>query len=174
MKHLFRKLFLLWIFSGSLDSFCQERYSITLLNKDPWYHTKEYRAVDGPDSTQRIFSVIINGKTATITHIPKDLFRDIDTVNIFGRIFTFLPENIPYTDTIPSTLWSSLNATIIEDRIQPDTLRATLIVYYDKGPAILHTKPGFVVRRFMEIIGYLDDRKKVIKAPLEVLTYKLK
>lgn len=52
----------------------------------------------------------------------------------------------------------------------PDTIRATLIVYYDNGPAILHTKPGFVVRG--EI--FLDDRKKVIKAPLEVLTYKIK
>lgn len=55
---------------------------------------------------------------------------------------------------------------------KPDTLRATLIVYYDRGPAILHTKPGFVV------IGkdtvYLDDKKKVIKAPWEVLTYKIK
>lgn len=51
-----------------------------------------------------------------------------------------------------------------------DTLRCTLIVYYDNGPAILHTKPGFVVRG--EI--FLDDRKKVIKAPWEVLTYKIK
>lgn len=55
---------------------------------------------------------------------------------------------------------------------QPDTLRCTLIVYYDKGPAILHTKPGFVVRGEREI--YLDDKKARIKAPLEVFSYKLK
>lgn len=55
---------------------------------------------------------------------------------------------------------------------KPDTLRCTLIVYYDNGPAILHTKPGFVVRGEREI--YLDDRKRVIKAPWEVLTYKIK
>jgi hypothetical protein len=55
----------------------------------------------------------------------------------------------------------------------PDTLRATLIVYYDNSPAILHTKPGFVVRQTGKDEVYLDDRKKVIKN-LEVLTYKLK
>jgi len=59
-------------------------------------------------------------------------------------------------------------------RTNPDTLRATLIVYYDNGPAILHTKPGFVVRWWTGEELYLDDKKKVIKAPLEVLTYKLK
>lgn len=66
--------------------------------------------------------------------------------------------------------------------IKPDTLRATLIVYYDRGPAILHTKPGFVVRALRTAIGseryynetFLDDKKKVIKAPWEVLTYKIK
>lgn len=56
---------------------------------------------------------------------------------------------------------------------KPDTLRATLIVYFDRGPAILHTKPGFVVRQFGKDEVYLDDRKRVIKG-LEVLTYKLK
>lgn len=56
--------------------------------------------------------------------------------------------------------------------IKPDTLRATLIVYYDRGPAILHTKPGFVVRGEREV--YLDDRKRVIKSPLEVFSYMLK
>ena len=56
--------------------------------------------------------------------------------------------------------------------VKPDTLRCTLIVYYDNGPAILHTKPGFVVRGEREV--YLDDKKKVIKAPWEVLTYKIK
>lgn len=54
----------------------------------------------------------------------------------------------------------------------PDTLRCTLIVYYDNGPAILHTKPGFVVIGKSEI--FLDDKKRVMKAPWEVLTYKLK
>lgn len=57
---------------------------------------------------------------------------------------------------------------------KPDTLRATLIVYYDKGPAILHTKPGFVVRQLGKEEVYLDDRLRVVKSPLEVLTYKLK
>jgi hypothetical protein len=55
----------------------------------------------------------------------------------------------------------------------PDTLRATLIVYYDNGPAILHTKSGFVVRRSRDEV-YLDDKMKVIKAPWEVYGYKLK
>jgi len=55
----------------------------------------------------------------------------------------------------------------------PDTLRATLIVYYDRGPAFLHTKPGFVVRRWGKDDVYLDDRKKVIRN-LEVFSYKLK
>lgn len=57
---------------------------------------------------------------------------------------------------------------------KPDTLRATLIVYYDRGPAILHTKPGFVVLRGGKEDVYLDDRKRVVKAPLEVFSYKLK
>ena len=56
--------------------------------------------------------------------------------------------------------------------IKPDTLRCTLIVYYDRGPAFLHTKPGYVVRGEHEV--FLDDKKKIIKAPWEVLTYKLK
>lgn len=56
----------------------------------------------------------------------------------------------------------------------PDTLRATLIIYYDRGPAILHTKPGFVVLRGGKEDVYLDDRKKEIKAPLEVWSYKIK
>lgn len=60
-----------------------------------------------------------------------------------------------------------------EDPHRPDTLRATLIVYYDRGPAILHTKPGFVVWGDSEIV-YLDDKKKVIKEPWEVWTYKIK
>lgn len=55
---------------------------------------------------------------------------------------------------------------------KPDTLRATLIVYYDNGPAILHTKPGFVVLGKETV--YLDDRKRVIKAPWQVFTYKVK
>lgn len=55
-----------------------------------------------------------------------------------------------------------------------DTIRCTLIVYYDSGPAILHTKPGFMVRRFMEIVGYLDDKKRVIKAPWIVYDYRKK
>lgn len=57
---------------------------------------------------------------------------------------------------------------------KPDTLRCTLFVYYDRGPAIVHTKPGFVVMQDYKDNIYLDDRKKVIKSPLEVLTYKLK
>jgi hypothetical protein len=57
---------------------------------------------------------------------------------------------------------------------KPDTIRATLIVYYDRGPAILHTKPGFVVMRFDKDDVYLDDKRRVVKAPFEVLTYKLK
>jgi len=61
------------------------------------------------------------------------------------------------------------------DPIKSDTIRATLIVYYDgNGPAILHTKPGFVVQACYGVVTYLDDKKKIIKAPLEVLTYKLK
>lgn len=55
-----------------------------------------------------------------------------------------------------------------------DTLRCTLIVYYDKGPAILHTKPGFVVRQFGKEEVYLDDKLRVVKSPLEVFSYKLK
>lgn len=55
-----------------------------------------------------------------------------------------------------------------------DTLRATLIVYYDGPSSILHTKNGFVVRQAYKDLIYLDDRKRVIKKPVEVLTYKLK
>lgn len=58
--------------------------------------------------------------------------------------------------------------------VKPDTLRCTLIVYYDSGPAILHTKPGFVVRQWNMDDVYLDDRKKIIKAPWEVYGYKIK
>lgn len=57
---------------------------------------------------------------------------------------------------------------------KPDTVRVTLIVYYDSGPAILHTKPGFVVKQYGKDDIYMDDKKKVIKAPLEVFSYKLK
>jgi hypothetical protein len=71
-------------------------------------------------------------------------------------------------------LLSSRTVTWLTPVATTDTLRATLIVYYDSGPAILHTKPGFVVRQFAKEEIYLDDKKKVIKAPLEVLTYKLK
>jgi len=56
----------------------------------------------------------------------------------------------------------------------PDTLRATLIVYHDSDNSIVHTMPGFVVREFVKDDVYLDDRKRLIKAPMEVLTYKLK
>lgn len=56
----------------------------------------------------------------------------------------------------------------------PDTIRATLIVYYDRGPAILHTKLGYVVRKWGEEDVYLDDKKRVVKSPLEVFSYKLK
>lgn len=60
------------------------------------------------------------------------------------------------------------------DIFKPDTLRVTLIVYYDRGPAILHTKPGFVVRQLGKEEVYLDDKLRVVKSPLEVLTYKIK
>lgn len=62
---------------------------------------------------------------------------------------------------------------IHSDTPAPDTSRATLIVYYDRGPAIVHTKPGFVVRQFDKDDVYLDDRKRVIKG-LEVWGYKIK
>lgn len=62
----------------------------------------------------------------------------------------------------------------IEPDLSPDTLRATLIVYYDSGPAILHTKPGYVVRQWGEDEVYLDDKKRIVKSPLEVFSYKLK
>lgn len=52
-----------------------------------------------------------------------------------------------------------------------DTLRCTLFVYYDRGPSIVHTKPGFVVKQSGKDDIYLDDRKRVIKAPLKVLTF---
>lgn len=62
----------------------------------------------------------------------------------------------------------------IEPDLIPDTLRATLIVYYDSGPAILHTKQGYVVRRWGEDEVYLDEKRRVVKSPLEVFSYKLK
>jgi hypothetical protein len=57
---------------------------------------------------------------------------------------------------------------------KPDTLRATLIVYFDNGRSILHTMPGFVVRQEFKDNIYLDDRKRVVKKPVEVFSYKLK
>jgi len=83
-------------------------------------------------------------------------------------------------DTLSGRLVTGVIA--VADPSNPDTLRATLIVYYDKGPAILHTKPGFVVRVLRTAIGseryydevYLDDKKRVVKAPWEVFSYKLK
>ncbi len=57
---------------------------------------------------------------------------------------------------------------------KPDTLRATLIVYLSGGTlSILHTKPGFVVRQWAKDNVYLDDKKKVIKAPVVVYDYRV-
>jgi hypothetical protein len=57
----------------------------------------------------------------------------------------------------------------------PDTTRATLFVYYGGNTSsILHTKPGFVVRQVGKEEIYLDDRKTIIKTPLEVFSYKIK
>jgi len=113
-----KKLLLLWLFSGSLDCFCQD--TIKLINGG--YLIKKNLYTIEKDS-----AVIIDPAIRRFVSIP-----------------------------------------------QSDTIRATLIVYYDNGPAILHTKPGFVVRQLNGSELYLDDKKKVIKAPLEVLTYKLK
>ncbi len=55
-----------------------------------------------------------------------------------------------------------------------DTIRATLIVYHDGEASIVHTKAGFVVTQYGKDEIYLDDRQRVIKYPLEVLTYKLR
>lgn len=55
--------------------------------------------------------------------------------------------------------------------ITSDTIRCTLIVYYDRGPAILHTKPGFVVIQAGKKDIYLDDKKRLIKPPLKVDHY---
>lgn len=71
----------------------------------------------------------------------------------------------------------SIEARTIGDSMykpKPDTLRATLIVYYDGPSSILHTKNGFVVRQAYKDLIYLDDRRRVIKKPVEVLTFKLK
>lgn len=100
-----KKLLLFFLFSGSLDSFCQEK---------------------------------------------------IDTIHL-GRLKLIFRNDTLYNQFVTPT--------------NPDTLRATLIVYFDNGPAILHTKPGFVV---MGKDIYLDDKKRVVKAPWVVYGYKLK
>jgi hypothetical protein len=63
---------------------------------------------------------------------------------------------------------------IWNDPQKPDTIRATLIVYHDGEASIVHTKAGFVVFQYDKDEVYLDDKQRVIKYPLEVLTYKLK
>lgn len=89
-----------------------------------------------------------------------------------GSLDTF--SQVPKHLIVINTDTFEIGKVVFNDVIRrPDTLRATLIVYYDRGPAILHTKPGFVVWRDDEIV-YLDDKKKLIKAPWEVLTYKIK
>lgn len=55
--------------------------------------------------------------------------------------------------------------------ITSDTIRCTLIVYYDRGPATLHTKPGFVVIQAGKKDIYLDYKKRLIKPPLKVDHY---
>ena len=56
-----------------------------------------------------------------------------------------------------------------------DTLRATLLVTYNgANMSIAHTKPGYVVRIGSHDKEFLDDRKKQIKAPVEVWKYKIK
>lgn len=76
----------------------------------------------------------------------------------------------------PDTLIQGSDGTFSIKRyeVKSDTIRATLIVYYDSGLAILHTKPGYVVRKLGEEEVYLDDKKRVVKSPLEVFSYKLK
>lgn len=57
----------------------------------------------------------------------------------------------------------------------PDTLRATLLVTYNgANMSIAHTKPGYVVRIDGHDKEFLDDRKKRIKAPVEVWNYKIR
>lgn len=96
------------------------------------------------------------------------------------RIDTLLPPSEKAMTFINNgTGWIHLHevgmkCSCVQCRNKADTLRATLIVYYDKGPAILHTKPGFVIQQNWKDEIYLDDKKQVIKAPLEVLTYKLR
>lgn len=58
--------------------------------------------------------------------------------------------------------------------LDPDTLRCTMVIYYENGASILHTKSGFVVRQLNKENIYLDDRRRVIKSPVAVWGYKLK
>ena len=59
--------------------------------------------------------------------------------------------------------------------IKSDTIRAMLLVTYNgSNMSIAHTKPGYVVRVGSVDKLFLDDKKAVIKSPIEVWTYKLK
>ena len=69
---------------------------------------------------------------------------------------------------------SSVRILMKADFYQPDTLRATLIVYHDGAASLVHTMPGFVVRQYGKDEIYLDDRMRLVKSPMEVLSYKLK
>lgn len=77
-------------------------------------------------------------------------------------------------DCFCQTSGTLVNSVYREPDLTPDTIRATLIVYYDRGPAILHTNPGYVVRKYGDEDVYLDDKKRIVKSPMEVFSYKLK
>lgn len=93
------------------------------------------------------------------------------------HLLTLALLTLSLTGTAQDTIKTAPDGThyVVRAVAKPDTLRATLIVYYDgTQPSVLHTKPGFVVRQAYKDNVYLDDRKKVIKAPIEVYSFKLK
>lgn len=62
----------------------------------------------------------------------------------------------------------------VNELTKPDTVRCTLIVYHDGRPSFVHTKAGYVVWQAFKDDVYLDEKKRVIKGNIVVLTYKVK
>lgn len=111
-----------------------------------------------------LFFLLFSASLTTFSQAP-------DTTQPLNQ-FDIIKWGYPITDSVKVGTVDIKTWTFHENKA--DTVRATLIVYYDSGPAILHTKPGYVLFKGWSIDGYLDDKKRVIKAPWEVWSYKIK
>lgn len=101
-------------------------------------------------------------------------------ISLAGRAQDVHPINriLPPIDRMPYWYDQGINSPfrIIDTLVtKPDTLRATLLVTYNgANMSIAHTKPGYVLRIGNRDIDFLDDRRKPIKAPVEVWNYKVR